>query len=184
MSRSASPLPGAPAFDALAPKARLNPWTAATLLVALLVALPILGIPWLALFPRENIWPHLMSTVLPGYVLTTLALMLGVSIGVLAMGVSSAWLVTMCRFPGRRVFEWALLLPMAVPAYVIAYVYTDLLEYAGPVQSALRQLFGWHSAEDYAFPEIRSLGGAPAACRHDGSTTLGWRSAALAVPSS
>jgi len=139
---------------------RLNPWTAATLLVALVVAVPILGIPWLALFPRENIWPHLASTVLPGYVLTTLALMLGVTFGVLTMGVTSAWLVTMCRFPGRRLFEWAMLLPMAVPAYVIAYVYTDLLEYAGPVQSFLRPLFGWQTAADYWFPEIRSLGGA------------------------
>ena len=128
----------------------------------LVVAVPILSIPWLALFPRENIWPHLASTVLPGYVLTTLGLMLGVTFGVLTMGVTSAWLVTMCRFPGRRIFEWALLLPMAVPAYVIAYVYTDLLEYAGPVQSFLRQLFGWQNAADYWFPEIRSLAGAVA----------------------
>ncbi len=132
----------------------------ATLVVALVVALPILGIPWLALFPRENIWPHLVSTVLPGYVLTTLGLMLGVTFGVLTMGVTSAWLVTMCRFPGRRIFEWAMLLPMAVPAYVVAYVYTDFLEYAGPVQIGLRHLFGWQSAADYWFPEIRSLGGA------------------------
>ena len=130
--------------------------------MALVVAVPILSIPWLALFPRENIWPHLASTVLPGYVLTTLGLMLGVTFGVLTMGVTSAWLVTMCRFPGRRIFEWALLLPMAVPAYVIAYVYTDLLEYAGPVQSFLRQLFGWQNAADYWFPEIRSLAGAVA----------------------
>jgi iron(III) transport system permease protein len=147
-------------FDALSSKLRINPWTAATLLVALVVALPILGVPWLALFPRENIWPHLVSTVLPGYVTTTLGLMLGVTFGVLTMGVICAWLVTMCRFPGRRIFEWALLLPMAVPAYVIAYVYTDLLEYAGPVQIFLRHLFGWQSAADYWFPEIRSLGGA------------------------
>lgn len=122
--------------------------------------MPILAIPWLALFPEENIWPHLASTVLPGYVSTTLLLMLGVTFGVLTMGVTSAWLVTMCRFPGRRIFEWAQLLPMAVPAYVIAYVYTDLLEYAGPVQIGLRQLFGWESAADYWFPEIRSLPGA------------------------
>ena len=86
--------------------------------------------------------------------------MLGVTFGVLTMGVTSAWLVTMCRFPGRRLFEWAMLLPMAVPAYVVAYVYTDLLEYAGPVQIGLRHLFGWQSAADYWFPEIRSLGGA------------------------
>ncbi len=160
MALSASHPQRASDFDALSSKLRVNPWTAATLLVAVVVALPILGVPWLALFPRENIWPHLVSTVLPGYVTTTLGLMLGVTFGVLTMGVTSAWLVTMCRFPGRRVFEWALLLPLAVPAYVIAYVYTDLLEYAGPVQIFLRQLFGWQIATDYWFPEIRSLGGA------------------------
>ncbi|MEE9266112.1 MAG: iron ABC transporter permease [Gammaproteobacteria bacterium] len=160
MSLSASLPPRARSFDTPASRLPINPWTAATLVVALVVALPILGIPWLALFPRENIWPHLVSTVLPGYVLTTLALMLGVTFGVLTMGVTSAWLVTMCRFPGRRIFEWAMLLPMAVPAYVVAYVYTDLLEYAGPVQIGLRHLFGWQSATDYWFPEIRSLGGA------------------------
>lgn len=160
MRPSAFHLPGAHDFDAPASKFRANPWTAATLLVALVVAVPILAIPWLALFPDENIWPHLISTVLPGYVLTTLGLMLGVSFGVLTMGVCSAWLVTMCHFPGRRIFEWALLLSMAMPAYVIAYVYTDLLEYAGPVQIFLRHLFGWQIASDYWFPEIRSLGGA------------------------
>ena len=160
MNQSVLPRAGSGAFDALPSKARIDPWTSATLLVALVVAVPILSIPWLALFPEENIWPHLIATVLPGYVLTTLALMLGVSIGVLTIGVASAWLVTMCRFPARRVFEWALLLPMAVPAYVIAYVYTDLLEFAGPVQSGLRHLFGWQIASDYWFPEIRSLGGA------------------------
>jgi iron(III) transport system permease protein len=160
VSSSAFQLPGARGFDTLSSKPRVNPWTVATLLVALVVAMPILSIPWLALFPEENIWPHLISTVLPGYVLTTLGLMFGVSFGVLSMGVICAWLVTMCRFPGRGFFEWALLLPMAMPAYVIAYVYTDLLEYAGPVQSILRQLFGWHGASEYWFPEIRSLGGA------------------------
>jgi iron(III) transport system permease protein len=66
----------------------------------------------------------------------------------------------MCRFPGRRVFEWALLLPLAMPAYIVAFVYTDVFEYAGPVQGALRDLFGWQSARDYWFPEIRSMGGA------------------------
>ncbi len=160
MSLSTAKLPGTHRVHVSSSRLRFNPWTIATLVVALVVAVPILGIPWLALFPRENIWPHLISTVLPGYVLTTLGLMLGVTFGVLTMGVTSAWLVTMCRFPGRRIFEWALLLPMAVPAYVIAYVYTDLLEYAGPVQNFVRYLFGWQSAADYWFPEIRSLGGA------------------------
>ncbi len=128
--------------------------------MAALVGLPVASVIMLSLFPEENVWGHLASTVLPGYIWRTLALMAGVNIGTLLLGVSGAWLVTMCRFPGRRLFEWALLLPFAVPAYVIAYVYTDLLEYAGPVQILLRDWFGFQSAADYWFPEIRSLGGA------------------------
>lgn len=135
-------------------------WYSSTLAVALLVALPVLSVFYLALFPKENIWSHLAETVLPVYVSTTLQLMIGVGALAVGTGVITAWLVTMCRFPGKRLFEWALMLPFAVPAYVIAYVYTDLLEYAGPVQSTLRSLFGWHSAREYWFPEIRSLGGA------------------------
>jgi iron(III) transport system permease protein len=127
---------------------------------ALLVMLPILAVFWLALFPTENIWPHLVDTVLPVYIKTTLLLLAGVGSLSVMIGVGTAWLVTMCHFPGRRLFEWALLLPFAMPAYVIAYLYTDLLEYAGPVQGALRDLFGWQTARDYWFPDIRSLGGA------------------------
>ena len=135
-------------------------WSLSSWSVALLVALPILSVFYLALFPKENIWAHLASTVLPVYISSTLWLMAGVGFFSVALGVSTAWLVTMCRFPGKRIFEWALLLPFAVPAYVIAYVYTDLLEYAGPVQGFLRTLMGWESARDYWFPEIRTLPGA------------------------
>jgi len=117
-------------------------WLLSALVVALLVCLPIAAVFWLALFPNENIWGHLSETVLPHYVKTTLLLMAGVGSLSVVIGVSSAWLVTMCQFPGRRLFEWALLLPFAVPAYVIAYVYTDLLEYSGPLQILLRELFG------------------------------------------
>lgn len=116
----------------------------------------------LAFAPTEDIWQHLASTVLPHYAETTFLLMLGVGTGTLAIGTGTAWLVTMCEFPGRRVFEWALLLPLAVPTYVAAYVFTDVLEYAGPVQKAFREVFGWSSSKDYWFPEIRSLGGATA----------------------
>jgi len=128
--------------------------------VATFVCLPVLAVLWLAFNPSENIWPHLASTVLPGYLATTLLLMLGVTIGTLGIGVTSAWLVTHYEFPARQFWSWALLLPFAVPAYVIAHVYTDLLEFAGPVQTGLRALFGWRSAADYYFPSIRSLGGA------------------------
>ncbi|MBI4182838.1 MAG: iron ABC transporter permease [Proteobacteria bacterium] len=139
---------------------RLDRWSAGTLALALLVAIPVVSVIGLALSPTDDIWAHLSATVLPGYVANTLGLALGVAAGTLAIGVGTAWLVTMTRFPGRRVFEWALLLPLAMPAYIVAYVYTGLLEYAGPVQGALRALFGWQGARDYWFPEIRSLGGA------------------------
>ncbi|MBT7759377.1 MAG: iron ABC transporter permease, partial [Rhodospirillaceae bacterium] len=119
-----------------------------------------MAVIYLALTPGDNIWPHLVSTVLGGYIATTITLMVGVGSGTLVLGVGSAWLVTMCRFPGRRLFEWGMLLPMAMPAYIVAYVYTDILEFAGPVQGALREVFGWSSKRDYWFPEIRSLGGA------------------------
>jgi iron(III) transport system permease protein len=142
------------------PRPRLAGWYSAAWGIALLVALPVLAVFYLALFPDENIWLHLASTVLPVYVISTLELIIGVALLSILAGVGSAWLVTMYSFPGKRLFEWALLLPFAVPAYVIAYVYTDLLEFAGPVQGALRALFGWQSAQDYWFPEIRSLGGA------------------------
>lgn len=98
--------------------------------------------------------------MLPVYIQSTLLLMAGTGALAVIIGVGTAWLVTLCRFPGRRFFEWALLLPFAIPAYVIAYLYTDLLEYAGPVQILLRDLFGWQSPREYWFPEIRSLGGA------------------------
>ena len=130
------------------------------MLVALLVCMPLIAVVWLAFFPSENIWPHLFSTVLPDYVLNTFLLMAGVCIGTLLIGVSTAWVVTHYEFPGRKLMAWALLLPFAYPSYVIAYVYTDLFEYAGPVQTLLRDWFGWRNARDYYFPSIRSLGGA------------------------
>ncbi|PZU97573.1 MAG: iron ABC transporter permease, partial [Leptolyngbya sp.] len=89
-----------------------------------------------------------------------LVLMVGVGVGVLLIGVSTAWLVSTCQFWGRRWFEWLLLLPLAAPTYILAYVYTDTLEYFGPVQTALRGLFGWQQATDYWFPNIRSIEGA------------------------
>lgn len=129
-------------------------------MTAILVLLPVLSVFYIALFPKENIWAHLVDTVLGYYIRSTLILLAGVGITSFIIGIGTAWLVTACRFPGRHVFEWALLLPFAVPAYVIAFVYTDLLEYAGPVQSALRDWFGWRTMRDYWFPEVRSMGGA------------------------
>lgn len=131
----------------------------AAMLVALLVALPVLTVALHVFLPDEGAWRHIARVLLPGYVRNTLLLVLGTAFGVLALGLSSAWLVSVCRFPGRRLFEWALVLPLAFPAYVIAYTYTDLLQVSGPVQAFIRDLTGW-SARDYWFPPIRSLGGA------------------------
>lgn len=141
-------------------KRSFSGWTAIALLVAFVVCLPILSVVWLAFNPVENIWPHLIDTVLASYLLNTIGLMLCVSFGTLTIGISTAWLITHYEFPGRRIFNWALLLPFAVPAYVIAYIYTDLLEFAGPVQTLLRSLFDWKLAGDYWFPTIRTLPGA------------------------
>lgn len=135
-------------------------WGIGAVIVSLLVALPVLAIGVLALFPTENIWPHLMRTVLPGYVTQTLSLMIGVGLVTFAVGTTTAWLVTMYRFPGRKWLQWALLIPLAMPTYLIAYTYVDVFEYSGVVQSSLRDLFGWENARSYWFPEIRSTGGA------------------------
>ena len=135
-------------------------WVITAVITTAIVALPVLSVLILALFPEDNIWPHLIDTTLPRYLWTTLLLMLGVAAITLVIGLSTAWAVTMCEFPGRRFFEWAMLLPFAVPAYVIAYVYTSLLDYAGPVQTTMREWFGWHNAADYWFPEIRTVEGA------------------------
>ncbi len=134
-------------------------WPVATALVALLVAAPILAVLWSLTQTSGDAWAHLSSTVLPGYVGNTLLLMLLVAVMTMLLGVGSAWLIVSFEFPGQRVLSWALVLPLAMPGYIIAYVYTDLLEFAGPVQSALRNLTGW-SAGEYFFPPIRSLGGA------------------------
>jgi iron(III) transport system permease protein len=128
-------------------------------LLALIVCLPIAVVALNLLVPRSETWRHLASTVLPEYVANTLMLAAMVGIGVAIVGAGCAWLTTMCRFPLAGFFEWALLLPLATPAYVMAYVYTDFLQFSGPAQAGLRALTGWRAGE-YAFPDIRSLGGA------------------------
>jgi iron(III) transport system permease protein len=141
-------------------RARLpNVWAISTFVIALLVALPVIVIFAHVFFPSGEVWQHLASTVLGRYLSNTVVLSVSVGLGTTLIGTSCAWLVVMCRFPGRRIFEWALLLPLAVPTYVIAYAYTDFLQFAGPLQSTLREWFDWQHG-DYYFPNIRSLGGA------------------------
>ncbi|PXW98831.1 iron(III) transport system permease protein [Sphaerotilus hippei] len=155
-----------PARRPAAPGAQRRPgqhgrWLlAVTVLIALMVGAPVLSVATHLLSPgTAETWRHLLDTVLPDYVLTTLQLCLGVALGSASVGVGAAWLVTRYHFPGRRHLEWALVLPLAMPAYVLAYTYTDLLQFVGPVQTALRHTFGWTRA-DYWFPEVRSTGGA------------------------
>ena len=139
---------------------RLSPLLVIALVVALLAGLPVASVG-LNLFVggTSTTWTHLAQTVLPDYILNTLWLCLGVGLGVGLIGVATAWLTTMHQFPGQRIFEWALVLPMAMPAYVMAYVYTDFLQFVGPVQTGLRDAFGWQHG-DYWFPDIRTLPGA------------------------
>ncbi|CTQ48815.1 ABC transporter permease [Jannaschia donghaensis] len=137
--------------------APLDLWSAGALVIAGLVLVPIVAVVWMAAFPTENIWPHMLSTVLPRYLANTLILMTGVGVLAASIGAGAAWLVAMHDFPGRRILSWMLLMPLAIPAYVGAYALVDFLDYAGPVQTGLRAIFGWSTAADYAFPDIRSM---------------------------
>lgn len=127
--------------------------------IAIVMALPILVILGFVLQPFNENWQHLLDNLLLEYISNSLLLMLGVSVGVLSMGIISAWLTASCEFPGRAVLSWLLLLPLAIPAYIIAYTYTGILDFSGPLQGQLRSWFDWGYG-DYWFPEIRSLSGA------------------------
>ena len=139
---------------------RVTPWTLAAVALALVFFAPILSVFAAATGDSGGLWDHLFRTVFPRYVANTLTLMAGVGFVSLLFGVAAAWVVHRYAFPGRAILQWTLLLPAAVPTYLIAYTYTDFLEYAGPLQQVLRDMFGWRNARDYWFPEIRSMGGA------------------------
>jgi iron(III) transport system permease protein len=129
-------------------------------LVALAFAMPLLVIIASLFQPDGGAWAHIRATTLPALVTDSLLLTLSVAIGVGIIGTITAWVTARFDFVARRQLEWLLVLPLAMPAYVMAYAYTDLLQYAGPVQTALREFFDWQSKTDYWFFEIRSLGGA------------------------
>ncbi|MGI2149210.1 ABC transporter permease [Shewanella baltica] len=135
-------------------------WSLAGYAVATILVLPLVALILQALQPDEAVFGHLMATVLPTYIINSLLLIFWVSLGALLLALPCAWLMARCEFVGRRYLQWALLLPLAMPGYIVAYVYTDLLDYAGPVQRSLRSIFGWSSPQDYFFPDIRTLGGA------------------------
>ncbi|MFT6405614.1 MAG: iron(III) transport system permease protein [Marinomonas primoryensis] len=147
------------AYSSVASKPKFNGLKMAAMLIAAILALPILVVLVNVLIGDGDVWRHLYDTVLAEYISNSLLLMLGVGVGVLVIGVPCAWLTSMCDFPGRSLLSWALLLPMAVPAYIIAYTYTGVLDFAGPVQTFIRDITGWRYGE-YWFFEIRSLGGA------------------------
>ena len=136
-------------------------WQPGILLTALVFAIPILTIGSFLFQPSGDIWQHLVDTVLADYLFNTVMLMIGVSLGTLSMGIICAWLTSLCQFPGKNLFSWTLLLPLAMPAYIIAYTYTGMFDFAGPVQTQIRDWSGWGYG-DYYFPEVRSLGGAMA----------------------
>jgi len=127
--------------------------------IAAFISLPVIIIVSYLVQADGALWQHLLDTVLNDYLINSLLLLLGVGTGVILLGVPTAWLTSMCSFPGRRWLSWALLLPLAMPAYIIAYTYSGLLDFAGPVQTWIRDLTGL-SYGAYWFFEIRSLGGA------------------------
>ena len=138
----------------------IDKWSAAAVILCCFLLGPVAALLLAAFGDSGGLWGHLVDTVLATYVTNTLLLMGGVGSVAIVFGVSSAWVISRYDFAGRDMLEWMLLLPAAIPAYIIAYCYTDFFEYAGPVQSALRAAFGWQSPRDYFFPEIRSVGGA------------------------
>ena len=138
----------------------VSAWGLLQTLLCLLLLAPPLAILVVAFAPSDPIAGHLIETVLGRYMVNTFALMALVGLLALLFGVSSAWAVSRYQFKGRIILSWLLVLPAAIPAYIIAYAYTDFLEYSGPLQTAYREAFGFKSARDYSFFEIRSLTGA------------------------
>lgn len=136
-----------------------NPWVVMAFLVSLLVALPLLVIFPEVFSQGDEVWSHILRNLVPGYVLNTIILMLGVAFFTFALGVSTAWLVSMYRFPGRKIFEWALILPIAIPAYINGFTWAGMLDYTSPVYVWLRNGFGVETGP-YLFFNILSMPGA------------------------
>lgn len=141
-------------------KEKLLFWKASSWSVSLLLVLPIIAILYTALGNTDDIFTHLFNTVLPTYTLNTVLLVFGAMFFSLILGVPSAWFMAMCRVPSSSILQWALVLPLAMPAYIVGYIYTDWLDFAGPIQVLLRDITGWQSYGDYWFPDIRTLTGA------------------------
>lgn len=134
--------------------------TGIAVLVAVLALAPVVSVIVVATGGSGDLWPHLVRYVMPVAITQTALLLGGVAVLTTAVGVGAAWVVTTFEFPGRTTFAWLLALPLAIPTYIVAYVYVDVLGVFGPVQTALRAIFGWTSPTEYWFPEVRSIGGA------------------------
>ncbi|WP_125716593.1 ABC transporter permease [Pseudoalteromonas rubra] len=141
-------------------KQSLSPWQCMAWLIGIGLSIPLAFLIFEALQGESEVFSHLWQSVLWDYTRNTIVLIAGVVVLSVFIALPLGWLTAYCRFPGKRVFEWALMLPLALPAYIIAYVYTDLLDYAGPVQIWLRQQFGWQGPDDYWFFDLRTLPGA------------------------
>ena len=135
-------------------------WRFASMAIALGVLAPVLVLAWLALGSGLAHWGPLFAHVLPQAALNTALLLMGVGALVLVIGTGCAWLVTACDFPGRRMLNWALLLPLAMPTYIVAFAYLDLLHPIGPVQGAIRWALGFDSPRQFRLPDLRSMPGA------------------------
>jgi len=135
-------------------------WLAGAALIGLAVLAPVLTLVWWALGGDLSHWRHLATYVLPQALANTAVLLAGVGVLVTLLGTGSAWLVTAYEFPSRRALTWALLLPLAVPTYIIAFAYLDLLHPIGPIQSGIRALLGYDSPRQFRLPDLRSIYGA------------------------
>ena len=135
-------------------------WHIAALLITTIVLAPVLVLAWHALQGSTEHWQHLIHHVLPVAFSNTVLLLIGVGILVTALGVGSAWLITAYQFPTRGIVSWALLLPLAVPTYIVAFAYLDILHPIGPVQTLIRDILGYTSPRQFRLPDLRSLPGA------------------------
>ena len=136
-----------------------NGWLLVSLVIAAIVIAPVGMLFWES-FGAVDHWVHLIDYVLPGAFLNTVLLLAGVAVLAGCLGVGAAWLITAYEFPGRRVVSWALLLPLAVPTYIVAFAYLDLLHPIGPIQGVIRDLLGYTSPRQFRLPDLRSLPGA------------------------
>lgn len=143
-----------------APRFGFSPLSLTVVVITLGVMTPLLFLLWLAVSSGVSHWEHLLKYVLPDAILNTLILLLGVGVLVMLIGAGCAWLVTAFDFPGKRLFSWALLLPLAMPTYIVAFAWLDLLHPIGPIQEVIRSLLGYSNPREFRLPDLRSMTGA------------------------